>query len=109
MISKGYLSGRFECLGGGGNCHKASRNHQVSSLCVKDWPKIEEHGIIPAASIAANSFLADCSLTANSRQALANTSGLRWIRTVWWTECFGSVVKKTTSGYLDRRSRNSGV
>ena len=45
------------------------------------------------------------------RQALAKTSGLCRVGTVWRTECFGSVVKKpleeTTSGYSDRRSRNS--
>ena len=71
----------------------------------------EERRIIPADSMAANSFLADSSFSASSRQALAKTSGPGEVGTVWRTECLGFVVKKTlkeiTSGYSDRRSQNS--
>ena len=71
----------------------------------------EECRIIPVDAMAATSFLADSSFSATSRQALAKTGGPGKVRTVWQTECFGSVVKKTfeeiTSRYSDRRSQNS--
>ena len=69
--------------------------------------------MIPADSIAANSFLADSSFSASSWQALANTGGPGKVETVWRTGCFGSKAKKPLeeikSGYSERRSRNSSV
>jgi len=71
----------------------------------------EERQIIPADSMAANSFLADSSFSESRRRALAKTGGPGDVGTVWQTGCLGSVVKKpleeTTSGYSDRRLRNS--
>ena len=65
----------------------------------------EEGRIIPADSMAANSFLADSSFSASKSGGPGNMG------TVWRTGCLVSVVKKpleeTTSGYLNRRSLNS--
>ena len=58
----------------------------------------EERRIIPADSMAANSFLADSSFSASRRRALAKTGGPGDVGTVWRTGCLGSVVKKTFGG-----------
>ena len=67
--------------------------------------------LTPAASMAANSFLADSSFSASKRRAFANTGGPGTVGTVWRTWCLGLEELKpladTTSGYSISKSRNS--
>ena len=71
----------------------------------------DDRRITPAASMAANSFLADSNFSASRRQAFANTGGPGTIGTLWRTWCLGleelKPLAQTTSGYYASKSQNS--
>ena len=86
---------------------QGTRSHQVFEPCVEGWPmwELERHST-PAASLAANSFLANSSFSASNHLALAKTGGPKAFGTEWRIGCLGTVALKPLEEITSRYSAN---